>query len=136
MFDWKPMVEAQELASEEGKKVLIYGNARWCTYCKKMEKEVFSLKEVQEKTEEYFHPVWLDIDSQDSLTFRGQTITHRQLAQGFRITGTPTFIFMDSKGEVIAGQPGFIPEDLYLQILEFVGSDAYLKQSFGGFSGN
>ncbi|WP_020404596.1 thioredoxin family protein [Gracilimonas tropica] len=135
MFDWKPLKEAQKLASENDKKVLIYGNARWCTYCKKMEKEVFPSKEVQERTEKHFYPVWLDIESQDSLSFRGKTMTHRQLAMGFRITGTPTFIFLDSEGEVIAGQPGFIPEELYLTILDFVGSDAYLDQDFGEFSG-
>ena len=135
MFDWKPLKEAQELAAENDKKVLIYGNARWCTYCKKMEKEVFALEEVQEKTDKHFYPVWLDIDSKDSLSFRGNTMTHRQLATGFRITGTPTFIFLDSDGEVIAGQPGYIPEEMYLNILEFVGTDAYLDQSFGEFAG-
>lgn len=135
MFDWKPLKEAQQLAAENGKKVLIYGNARWCTYCKKMEKEVFALDEVQDKTEADFYPVWLDIESEDSLSFRGNTMTHRELAQGFRITGTPTFIFLDSEGEVIAGQPGYIPEEMYLNILEFVGTDAYLDQSFGEFAG-
>ncbi|MDR9416325.1 MAG: thioredoxin fold domain-containing protein [Gracilimonas sp.] len=135
MFDWKPMVEAQQLAAEDGKKVLIYGNARWCTYCKKMEKEVFSLNSIQELTKKHFYPVWLDIESQDSVSFRGNTMTQRQLAQGFQITGTPTFIFLDSEGEVIAGQPGYIPEDLYQTILKFVGTDAYLNQSFTEFSG-
>ena len=135
MFDWKPLKEAQELAAENDKKVLIYGNARWCTYCKKMEKEVFALDEVKEVTEQYFYPVWLDIESQDSLSFRGETMTSRELAMGFRITGTPTFIFLDSDGEVIAGQPGYIPEELYLNILNFVGTDAYKDQSFEKFTG-
>lgn len=135
IFDWKPMKEAQELAAKNNKSVLIYGNARWCTYCKKMEKEVFALQEVQEKTGEHFYPVWLDIESQDSLSFRGEKMTQQQLARGFRITGTPTFIFLDSEGEVIAGQPGFIPEDLYLTILDFVGTKAYQDQSFGEFTG-
>jgi len=135
MFDWKPMKEAQKLAADNNKKVLIYGNARWCTYCKKMEKEVFSLEEVQRKTSEHFYPVWLDIESQDSLSFRGTTMTQQQLSRGFRISGTPTFIFLDSEGEVIAGQPGFIPEEMYLNILEFVGTDAYLDQSFEDFAG-
>lgn len=136
VFEWHEMGKAQELAAENDKKVLVYANARWCTYCKKMEKEVFTKEQVQQKTNDHFYTVWIDIESQDSLSFRGQRLTQRQFAQVMRISGTPTFIFFDEEGEIIAGQPGFIPEDLYVQILDFVGSDAYLEQSFGEFSEN
>jgi thioredoxin-related protein len=135
MYDWKPLQEAIELASENDKKVLVYGNAAWCTYCKKMEKEVFTTDSVQQLTNEHFYSVWMDIESEDSLTFRGQEMTQMQFSRAMRITGTPTFIFIDSEGEIIAGQPGYIPEEMYLQILEYVGSDAYLEQNFGEFSG-
>jgi len=135
MFEWKELGEAIKLAGENDKKVLVYGNASWCTYCKKMEKEVFTQESVKELTNEHFYSVWMDIESQDSLTFRGQEMTQMQFGRAMRITGTPTFIFFDSEGEIIAGQPGFIPEDLYVQILEYVGSDAYQKQNFSEFTG-
>jgi thioredoxin-related protein len=128
------MEEARELAQQEGKKVLIYANAVWCTYCKKQEKEVFSQQNVQDLTNEHFYTVWLDIESEEKLIFRGEEVSQREFARAMRITGTPTFIFLDSKGEIIAGQPGFIPEDLYLQILRFVSTDAYLDQSFEEFA--
>lgn len=134
-YNWKPLEEAMELAEQNDKKVLVYANAVWCTYCKKMEKEVFTQESVQEITNEHFYSVWMDIESDEKLTFRDQEMTQIQFSRAMRITGTPTFIFFDSEGEIIAGQPGFIPEDLYLQILEFVGSDAYLEQSFGEFAG-
>jgi thioredoxin-related protein len=135
MFDWKPLAEAMELAEQNNKKVLVYANAVWCIYCKKVEKEVFTLESVQQKTKEHFYPVWIDIESDEKLTFRGEEMTQIQFSRLMRVTGTPTFIFFDSEGEIIAGQPGFIPEEMYLQILEFVGSDAYLDQSFGEFAG-
>jgi thioredoxin-related protein len=133
-FNWKSMEEARELAQQDGKKVLIYANAVWCTYCKKQEKEVFSQQNVQELTNEHFYTVWLDIESEEKLIFRGEEVSQRDFARAMRITGTPTFIFLDSEGEIIAGQPGFIPEDLYLQILRFVGTNAYLDQSFEEFA--
>lgn len=136
VFEWREMGEAIKLAAENDKKVLVYANAVWCTYCKKMEKEVFSQKEVQQATNDDFYSVWIDIESEEELDFRGEKMSQIQFARIMRVTGTPTFIFFDSEGEIIAGQPGFIPEDLYLQILEFVGSDAYVEQSFGEFSGN
>ena len=134
VFEWQEMGEAIELAAENDKKVLVYANAVWCTYCKKMEKEVFSLEKVQQATNEDFYSVWIDIESEEELNFRGQKMSQIQFARIMRVTGTPTFIFFDSEGEIIAGQPGFIPEDMYLQILEFVGSDAYVDQSFGEFT--
>ena len=96
---------------------------------------MFTQESVKELTNEHFYSVWMDIESQDSLTFRGQEMTQMQFGRAMRITGTPTFIFFDSEGEIIAGQPGFIPEDLYVQILEYVGSDAYQKQNFSEFTG-
>ncbi|MBD3617585.1 MAG: thioredoxin fold domain-containing protein [Gracilimonas sp.] len=133
MFEWHELGEAQKLAAENDKKVLVYANARWCTYCKKMEKEVFSQKSVQDLTNQHFYIVWIDIESDRKLTFRGKEMTEMEFSRGMRITGTPTFIFIDSEGEIIAGQPGFIPEDMYSQILKFVGKDAYLDQSFEEF---
>lgn len=133
-FEWRELGEALELAAENDKKVLVYANAVWCTYCKKHEKEVFSQQKVQELTNENFYSVWIDIESEEKLSFRDQEMTQIDFARIMRVTGTPTFIFFDSDGEIIAGQPGFIPEDLYMQILEFVGSDAYLTQSFNEFA--
>lgn len=133
MFEWYELGEAQKLAAENDKKILVYANARWCTYCKKMEKEVFSQKSVQDLTNQHFYTVWVDIESDRKLTFRGNEMTEMEFSRGMRVTGTPTFIFIDSEGEIIAGQPGFIPEDMYSQILKFVGTDAYLDQSFEEF---
>ncbi|MDR9418051.1 thioredoxin family protein [Gracilimonas sp.] len=135
LFDWVSMEEAQKLAGEHDKKVLVYINATWCGYCKKMEREVFTVEKVQEKTEEHFYPVWIDIDVEDEfLTFRGRELSQREFAGAMRATGTPTFIFIDSEGEIIAGQPGFIPEEMYVQILDYVGTNAYQDQSFSEFA--
>ncbi len=136
LYEWKTMEEAQKLADENSKKVVVYANASWCTYCKKMESEVFTSKKVQQETAENFYPVWVDIESDEKMIFRGEEITQMQFAQAMRITGTPTFVFLGPDGEIIAGQPGFIPEEMYLQMLDFIGSDAYLKQSFGEFVEN
>ncbi|MEX0607924.1 MAG: thioredoxin fold domain-containing protein [Balneolaceae bacterium] len=133
---WYSLEEAQLLASENNKKVMVYAEAVWCPYCKQMKNEVFTVEEVQEITEEYFYPVKVDIESEDSLSFRGSKMTEIEFSQGMRITGTPTFIFFDEEGEIIAAQPGFIPEDIYKQILRFVGTNAYQTQTFDEFAEN
>ncbi|MEX0722173.1 MAG: thioredoxin fold domain-containing protein [Balneolaceae bacterium] len=132
--EWYSLEEAQILAAEDGKKILIYAEAVWCPYCKRMKSEVFTLDEVQQVTQAHFYPVKIDIESEDSLAFRGQEMTEMEFSQGMQVTGTPTFIFFDHDGEIIAAQPGFIPADMYTEILRYVGTDAYLEQSFEEFA--
>lgn len=135
MFDWKSLNEAQELAKEDQKKVLIYVNARWCGYCKKMEKEVFALESVQKMTDEYFHPVWIDVDEEEKfVTFNNRKLSQSQFAGALQANSTPTFVFFDENGNPIAAQPGYLPEDIYLTILKYVGTSAYEDQSFEDFS--
>ncbi|MFP8489429.1 thioredoxin family protein [Gracilimonas sp. Q87] len=135
MFDWVAFDEAKEKAKEDNKKILVYVNARWCGYCKKMENEVFAEESIQELTSEYFYPVWLDLDVEDEyLTFAGTKLSHRDFAQKLGAYSTPTFIFFEANEDIIAGQPGFLPEDIYSTILRFVGTGAYQDQSFTEFN--
>lgn len=135
MFDWVPFDEAKKMAEENNKKILVYVNARWCGYCKKMENEVFVEENIQALTSEYFYPVWLDLDVEDEyLTFADTKLSHRQFAQKLGAYSTPTFIFFEPNEDIIAGQPGFLPEDIYSTILEFIGTSAYEGQSFTEFN--
>ncbi|MGK7370571.1 MAG: thioredoxin family protein [Candidatus Halalkalibacterium sp. M3_1C_030] len=127
---WYSMQEAQELATENDKKVLVYAEAVWCTYCKKMEKEVFPRQEVIDSISRYYYPVRVDIESDKKLIFNDQTLTGSQFAQKYRVRGTPTFFFIDKKGEILGAQPGFIPPDVFTNLLTFVGSDAHKRVSF------
>lgn len=127
---WYSMEEAQKLAAENDKKVLVYAEAVWCTYCKKMEKEVFPRQKVIDSLAKYYYPVRVDIESDKKLIFNEQTMTGSQFAQKYRVRGTPTFFFIDAKGEILGAQPGFIPYDVFTNLLAFVGSDAHKKVSF------
>jgi len=135
MFDWVTFDKAKEMAKEDNKKILVYVNARWCGYCKKMENEVFVEESIQELTAEHFYPVWLDLDVEDEfLTFADSKMSHRQFAQKLGAYSTPTFIFFEPNEDIIAGQPGFLPEDIYSTILKFIGTGAYKNQSFTEFN--
>lgn len=57
------MEEAQLLASENGKKVFIFGKDSWSNYSNKMRDEVFSEKAVIDSIKSYFYPVRVDIES-------------------------------------------------------------------------
>ena len=128
------LAKAMQLASMNHKKVLIDFMADWCVYCKKMDKEVFPKKNVQAALNKYFYKVKINVESKDHITYRGKTYTKAQFAQAFGVSGLPTYVFMDSKGDFIAGQPGYIPAPDFARMLSYIGSDAYKKMSFKTFS--
>lgn len=127
---WYSMEEAQKLAAENDKKVLVYAEAVWCTYCKKMENEVFPKQEVVDSIARYYYPVRIDIESDKKLVFNEEALTGSQFAQKYRVQGTPTFFFIDNNGKILGAQPGFIPTDVFTNLLAFVGTDAHERISF------
>lgn len=130
---WYSMEEAQQLAREHGKKVLVYALAEWCGYCKKMEKEVYPEQDVINTLAKYYYPVRLDIESDREITFNNEVMTESQFALKFRISGTPTFYFLDDQGEMLGAQPGFIPADTFNNLLIYVGSGAFMEVKFDEF---
>jgi thioredoxin-related protein len=128
--DWVNLEKAQEQALEAQKKVMIFAEAEWCTYCKRMHKEVFPKPAIQDSLYKYFYPVRVDIESKESIIFNGREYTQQMLSRKFRITSTPTLLFFDKEGEVIGLQPGYLPPDIFSGLLAYVGSDQYNNISF------
>lgn len=127
---WYSMKQAQEEASKTGKKIYLYSYAEWCTYCKKMENEVYPQEFVQETLGEFYYPVRVNIESDQPMTFNGDTLTGREFARKYRITATPTAFFIGSEGSILGTQPGFIPPDIFDALLSYVGSDAFKSYKF------
>jgi thioredoxin-related protein len=129
-IEWKSMEEAQNLASQNNKKVMLYAEAEWCGYCKKMNKQVFPKASVADSLNKYFYPVRIDIESDRKLTFNGKEYTEKSLSRKFQVYSTPTTIFFDSNGKVIGTQPGFLPSEVFDKLLAYVGSGLYGKIEF------
>ncbi len=129
-IDWMSLEEAQEEASKSGKKVLIYAEAEWCGYCKKMNKEVFTQESVQDSLSKYFHPVRVDIESDKKLIFNDEEFTEQMLSRKFRVSGTPTMIFIDPDGQTLGTQPGFLKAEVFDKLLAYVGNDLFDRLGF------
>lgn len=129
-IDWLTLEEAQSKASKNGKKVLLFSEADWCSYCAKMYKEVFPQQSVVDSLQKYFYPVRIDIESEGRVQFNNQNYTEKSLARKLRAIRTPTTIFIDSEGSVIGTQPGFLPANIFDKLLAFVGNELYNNITF------
>lgn len=95
-------------ASKEGKNIIVYTTSETCYYCKKMDKEVFSLKEVKNTLDKDYIFVKIDVDHV-SIPF--------DLKKHFKGM-TPTFFVLTSAGELISTYPGSWNKSDFLKILK------------------
>lgn len=84
------------LAEKEKKMQMLYFYTDWCGWCKKMEKESFSNKELKGLLDQF---VKVKIDGDKD----------KQTTQKYAVKGYPTLVFTDSEGIVIEKIIGFLP---------------------------
>lgn len=122
--------QALELAPEEGKKILVDVFATWCPYCQRMHSEVYPSNGVQKAISDYFLWVKIDVEGKRKVNYHGEVMTEAEFATALENQNVPTAYFLNSEGAIIGKQPGYLDQEIFVNLLNFVGSDAYLDQSF------
>jgi thioredoxin-related protein len=120
---WSSYDEGMSLSKKQGKKVFLYFWADWCGYCKKMEKETFSEKEVTAILNKKYISIKINSDAE------------QRLATQYFVRGLPTIWFLSEKGEKISNLPGYVAPDFFVPILRYIDSDSYKKMTFKEFLG-
>jgi thioredoxin-related protein len=69
---WTSFQELDSLLSIAPKETIIFIHTDWCSYCRKMEKEVFSKKEIYDRLNKDFYLVELDAESVSEIAFDQQ----------------------------------------------------------------
>ncbi|SMD33762.1 Thioredoxin-like domain-containing protein [Reichenbachiella faecimaris] len=105
-INWNDLESAQTLSIESPRPIFIEFTAKWCGWCKKMEKTTFRDDKVIDLLNEKFYAVKVDFDSPTLIEFQGENFTGKQLAKHFGISGLPTMIYISSdqkNSETIVG---------------------------------
>ncbi len=89
---WVSIEEAQTLAKDSPRKVFIDFTAKWCGWCKVMDKKTFTDPEVARYLTENYYLVKLDYDSKKKFDYLGRKLTAKELAVENGITGLPTML--------------------------------------------
>ena len=121
---------ALEKASEENKKILVDVYAAWCPYCQRMHSDVYTSEEVVKAISDYFIWVQINVESDNKVTYLGTEMTEAEFARALDNKNVPTTYFLNDEGAIIGVQPGYLDDDVFANLLNFVGSDAYLNTSF------
>ncbi len=90
--------EVLKRAKKENKLLFVDFYTDWCGWCKKMDKEVFSIQEVGNYYNQEF--INLKIDAENDQLGAG-------LAAKFKVEGFPTYLFIDSEQMVVSTLVGY-----------------------------
>lgn len=127
---WKSFDEGVSLARTSNKKVLVDVYTDWCSWCKKMDSEVYTDADVIKLMDANFVAVKLNAESSKPVTFRGNSLTEAAFARELGVTGYPTILFFDPNANPITDLPGYSPAQRFALILKYIAEDHYKSTSF------
>ncbi len=102
-----PLEPHLERAKAEHKPLLLFFHAAWCTYCVKLEDEVFKTGKADEVLKNYIF-VGIDVDTEEGKKIKDQ----------YNVSGYPTQLFVDCKGMEYNRELGYENVSAQLKLLE------------------
>ena len=80
----------------------VFSGSDWCTWCKKLEKEVLSTEAFRKGATNTYELVYIDNpNDKDVLSEHGKK-NNRRLTNEYRVRGFPTVLVLDGEGKKVA----------------------------------
>ncbi|MBI4428364.1 MAG: thioredoxin fold domain-containing protein [Ignavibacteriales bacterium] len=127
---WKTFDEGSLLALQQKKKLLVDVYTNWCSWCTKMDKEVYPHEKVKNALTSHFVVVKLDAESDKKLNYQGSMMSEREFARVVGVTGYPTTLFFDENMKPITLLPGYVKAESFANILSFIGEGHYKQTTY------
>ncbi len=139
-INWVTFEEAVELNKADPKMIFINFYTGWCSWCKKMDDNVFANPQIAEKITSSFYAVKFNAEMNEVIHYEGEaykldTTGRRpahELAQKFATVndrlGYPTFVVLDETFENQKAFQGYKTVDRLKQILDYYGDEENYKK--------
>ena len=124
---WYSLEEGLKIAKIQKKPVMVDFYADWCSWCKKMDKEVFNEANVKKELMSKYILVKVDTESNDTIKYEGKTYSPQEFSSAFGVTGLPTLLFIDKNGKPVTKLPGYVPATEFKPIIEYIFKECYTK---------
>ncbi|MDP8242201.1 MAG: DUF255 domain-containing protein [Candidatus Celaenobacter antarcticus] len=126
---WYNFEEGIYAALAESKDIIIDFYTDWCHWCHEMDKTTFADTSVISYMSDNFIAIRVNAESvTTNVTFKGTTLNLRQLTTAFGIKGFPSYAFLTEDAEIITVVPGYLPKELFLNILKYIDQQCYDRQ--------
>jgi thioredoxin-related protein len=118
---WHSWDSGLQEAGATSRLVLVDVYTDWCGWCKRMDRDVYARRDVQDYLARKFVVVRLNAESSEIAHYQGRSLTSRALAAQFGVNGYPTTIFLSSTGSYLGNVPGYTAPGDFLQLLRYIG---------------
>jgi len=119
-------------ATREKRRLMVYFGQDGCPYCTALMATNFSQQKIVEKTRKHFVAIALNVwGDRETKWLDGSTMTEKALARKLRVQFTPTILFFDEKGAVVARLNGYYPPHKFDAVLDYVAERRERKVSLG-----
>ncbi|MEA1967505.1 MAG: thioredoxin family protein [Thermodesulfobacteriota bacterium] len=120
-INWQPYEKGIAMAEAQGKKILLYFHADWCTYCHKMKESTFKDTSVIKYLTDNFISISVDSDKE------------KKIASSYGVRGLPTLWLLKQNSTKLSSLPGYVDAKRLINILKYIRTESYAKMSFGDF---
>lgn len=108
-------------AAKANKRVMVYFGQDGCPYCKALMQTNFSQADIVEKTRRNFVAIALNIWGDRDVTWiDGRTESEKAFAARMKVQFTPTLLFLDEKGGIVARINGYYQPHRFEPVLDYV----------------
>jgi len=132
-IEWLSFEAAHAKTVKEKKLMMVDVYTDWCSWCKVMDKETFNHPAVVRFARQHMVMAKMNAESDARVRFKNLEYTQRQLAMSLGVTGYPTVVFFDQKGDLLTSLSGYVPPDKFLPILEYLQGRHYETVKFEEF---
>lgn len=106
--DWMQIEEAISRAQDDGRLIIIDIYEVGCQFCRAMNREVYPAPSTRAVIDRDYHPVKINGNSEEKITFLGEEMTQQAFANSLGLTAFPFTVIMDAEGNVIDRRRGYL----------------------------
>lgn len=120
-------------AKKQGKKgIFLFFEMDECPFCERMKTTILNQPEVQDDFRSKFLVYSVDVNGDTEMTdFQGKHLTEKAFAFANRVRATPTLLFFDLDGKLVARHTGPTKDKAeFLLLGRYVAEGAYATQPF------
>lgn len=108
-------------AARDGRRLMVYFGQDGCPYCKEFMVTNFSQRVIVEKTRKHFVAIALNLwGDRETTWLDGRPMSEKALARFLNVQFTPTLLFFDERGAVVARLNGYYPPHRFDAVLDYV----------------
>jgi thioredoxin-related protein len=121
-------------AAKEGKRLVAYFGQDGCPYCTQLMQSNFRQPETVAKMRRHFVAVALNIwGDRETTWLDGRVLREKELAKALKVQFTPTLLFFDEKGAVVARLNGYYPPRRLDAVLDYVAGRMETQQPLAAY---